>query len=499
MATGSGKRVGYGLVGWTVAVLVGAGPLVAQERAVTGVSGALTLDEAVALALRRSRELEGSYQSLEAADQRVREAWGSVFPRVNLSASYTRSLSIPGNFLPRIFFDPDAGPDELVAVRFGADNSWSFQLRAEQPVFDAAAFIGVGAAGRYEMLQDETHRGTAQRVATRTRVAFYEVLLAQEALRLSENSVQRVRQVLAETEALNRAGLASEYDVLRLRVELANLEPSLRRSRNALEEAKRRLGIELGLQTLDGVEVSGSLAALGAEAALAGGGGGAEKASVARGGVDLDAMAPEEVVRLALQRRSDLRQLDLTARLRQTELRLEQVEYLPKVSVFGLYTINAQQNGSPDFFGSSSLQRAYGRQVGVQVTMPLFSGFQRPARVAQKRAVLRQVELQRALVSVQAEHEVRTLIDQVREARARAEAQGLAVEQARRGFEIASAKYREGLGSQLEVTDAEVALRQSEFNHAEAIYDYLVARARLDEAAGMVPLVDTGDGFAHER
>ena len=56
--------------------------------------------------------------------------------------------------------------------------------------------------------------------------------------------------------------------------------------------------------------------------------------------------------------------------------------------------------------------------------------------------------------------------------------------------EIASAQYREGLSGQLELTDSEVALRQSEFNYAQAVYDYLVARAQLDEATGRVPLVD---------
>ena len=66
----------------------------------------------------------------------------------------------------------------------------------------------------------------------------------------------------------------------------------------------------------------------------------------------------------------------------------------------------------------------------------------------------------------------------------------VAVDQAGRGFEIARAKYSEGLGSRLELTDAEVALRQSEFNYAQAVYDYLVARAQLDEAIGQVPLVD---------
>ena len=59
-------------------------------------------------------------------------------------------------------------------------------------------------------------------------------------------------------------------------------------------------------------------------------------------------------------------------------------------------------------------------------------------------------------------------------------------------FEIASAQYREGLGSQLELTDSEVALRESEFNYAQAAYDFLVAQANLDLAVGSVPMVDSG-------
>jgi outer membrane protein TolC len=91
----------------------------------------------------------------------------------------------------------------------------------------------------------------------------------------------------------------------------------------------------------------------------------------------------------------------------------------------------------------------------------------------------------------QVEHEVardvHTLVEEVREARRRAESQERAVAQAKRGYDIASAQYRAGLGSQLEITDAEVALRQSEFNYARAVYDYLVASARLDAAMGHVP------------
>jgi outer membrane protein TolC len=84
----------------------------------------------------------------------------------------------------------------------------------------------------------------------------------------------------------------------------------------------------------------------------------------------------------------------------------------------------------------------------------------------------------------------------VREAEERGAAQQLARQQATRGYEIARAQYREGISSPLELTDAEVALRQSEFNYAQAVYDYLAARARLDEALGVTPSVDRDGAVA---
>jgi outer membrane protein TolC len=126
----------------------------------------------------------------------------------------------------------------------------------------------------------------------------------------------------------------------------------------------------------------------------------------------------------------------------------------------------------------------------VQVSLPIFQGFRRDARIDQRRAALRQAEAQTEQTMDLAANQVRSLVENADEALLRARGQKLAVSQAQRGFDIASAQYREGLGSQLELTDSEVALRQSEFNYAQAVFDYLVARAQLDEATGQVPLVD---------
>ncbi|MEJ2541681.1 MAG: TolC family protein [Gemmatimonadota bacterium] len=489
MKTGPGRGgprfPGIVMAALLLVVAVGA-PVTAQEPVGTGPAaprGVLTLQEAVRTAVERNPELQSARLVLEQAQEQVDEAWGNVFPSADLTTTYTRNLSVPVSFLPGIIFDPDADPDELIAVQFGADNLWNLSIDVEQPLFNAAAFIGVGAAGRFESLQEEVLRGELHTVVTRVQSSYFQLLLSQEQERLLENSVRRVEESLRETRALADAGLSSEYDVLRLEVELANLTPNLRRARNAVQQAKRQLGVELDIPPAEAesLEVAGSLATMRLDDLAANSADNRAILAMA----EVTTAPAEELVASAMSLRSDVRQLEQTEDLRLTELRLQQVEYLPRISLFGSYGIISQQNGDPRFFGDP---RAYNRLIGVRLTFPIFQGFQRDARIDRQRAVLEQARVQTELGRNQVATEVRSLAEQVEEARLRAEAQQLAVTQAQRGFDIARAQYREGLGSQLELTDAEVALRQSEFNYAQAVYDYLVARAQLDAAVGIVPM-----------
>jgi outer membrane protein len=486
----SKRAMGVGVLGTLLLLLPGG--IRAQTEAGGSAGGpgrepvTISIREAVMTALDQSRDIQDARLALKEAEERVSEAWGSVYPRIDFSASYTRNIAPAVSFLPAEFFGGE--PGEFIKVQFGADNAWSSALVLDQPLFEAGVFIGVGAASRYQALQEETLRGRAQGLVTRVRVAYYTLLLAQEEQRLIQNSVARVRESLTETEALNRAGVASEYDVLRLHVELANLVPNLKRAENAVAQARRGLAIELNLQELETLEVAGSLASMDLEAVEANDAANMEILALS-GLRNPLGVAPEEILDAAYDSRSDLKQLELTEKLRTAELRVQQGEYLPKISLFGNYSINAQQNGRPNFFGDP-MTRATSKWVGISISVPVFTGLQRDARIDQARAVLNQARNQSLLARMQAESQVKSLLEQAQEALERARGQKLAVTQAQRGFEIASAQYQEGLSSQLELTDAEVALRQSEFNYARAVYDFLVFRAQLDESTGNVPMVN---------
>ena len=492
------RRVTVTLLGALAGAFPSGAGVEAQERSPAPELGdqPVLLSAVVRMALERNRDvLDAEYQVAVAGEQ-VSEAWSNVYPSVDLSSSFTRNVAPQVSFLPAQIFNPNATEGEFIPVQFGADNIWNLSINAEQTLFDPRAFVGLGAAAGFERVQREALRGRTQQTVTRIRMAFYDLLLAQEEVRLTENSLKRVRQSLDETRAMQEAGLSPEYDVLRLEVELANLEPNRRRARNRMNAARRELAVELALDPETHFEVAGALAQIDLESFDANSP--ANRNILAFNGVpDVAGAEVVEFVRRSAAGRSDIRQLEMTRDLRHAELRVEQVEYLPKVFAFGSYGLAAQQNGTPDFFGRS-VERGSSKQVGLRVTIPIFSGFSRDARIDQKQAALRQAETQTRVGTDRAEVQLRNLVDEVHEAHARTAGQRLAVGHAQRGYEIASAQYREGLGSQLELTDAEVALRQSEFNYAQAVYDYLAARARLDEAAGRVPLVDvepqTGGG-----
>ena len=195
----------------------------------------------------------------------------------------------------------------------------------------------------------------------------------------------------------------------------------------------------------------------------------------------------EPVLRDALASRSDLRQNQLATSLERARLTAQWSESFPTMSVFYNRSIAVQTMGDPDPWALGDAQQAELALAGISLEIPLFSGFGKTARLQQRRAALRQSQVRHRRLELLATSPVHTLLSDLEDSRYRAESQLKALGQARRGYEIATAEYRSGLGSQLQITDAEVALRQSEFNYSSTVYEYLLVRTQLDVATGAVP------------
>lgn len=451
-------------------------------------SRTINLEQAIQISLANNTQMKRSLLSVRDADQQIRNAWSNVMPSVAASANYTRNLEVPVNFIPAVIFDPNAAPGKLIPVAFGTDNNWQGGFSVSQTLFSGQAFVGISSSELYKAAQAESMRATAQGIVTKTRITYYQALVAKEQLRLIQTQIDRVKLNLKDTRALLEQGFTDEYAVLQLEVQLSNLKPQLTKIKFGIQNALQELLDVMGLPVQLSIGIKGDLSKLDIQ----------NETNVSAENKELqliDGLTPlvleEDSIALkkAKDLRGDLRILDIQRQLFGKKLKAEKSAYLP--NIVASYNLNwmASQPGTPVFFGTEE-NRARSQTLTLGVQLPIFQGFRRDVAVQQAKIQVKDTELQLDQAKQTANKEIFTAKQGVREALQTSDALKMALKQSKLGYERAKIRYQNGLGSQQEVTDADLQLRQAEINYAQMVSGYLSAKAQYDQAIGQVPFVE---------
>jgi outer membrane protein len=441
---------------WTllgVAFLIGIGQATAQTLDTLH----LSLEDAVAAALENNHDLEAARLEVERADARVQEAWGTALPTLDFNATYSYALKKQVFFLPD-FLNP--GSDVITPIEIGATHAINAGFLAEQVLFDAAVFIGVGAAHTYAQGARELYRATEIDVITEARKAFYGVLVSAEVYALARENLTFSQDNHATVKALASQGLVAEYDLLRAEVTVENLRPEVINAENAYRQTLNNLKQRLGIPYDRPVSVVGSL----------------EYRPV-----------PDSVISIAqqrvLQENASLSALRYQGEVNDALSSAQRSYYLPTLSAFGNYQWVSQQNSlaisTNDFIPYST--------VGLSLRFNLFNGLQTGARVEQAELEYRKTQEQIAGLELSLQSATEATVLELQRDRQRIESQGRTIQQAERGYQIATARYASGSGTQLEVNDAQLALARAKVNHIEAVYSYLIAAIELDRLLASFP------------
>lgn len=417
----------------------------------------LTIERAVQLALERNKDLVSSRLDVDKAKARVTEAWGYAMPSVDLSGRYTKTLKKPIFFLPD-FDDPGSG--RINAVKIGADHSFELTAEARQSLFNYTVFTGVGAARIYSQAAREMHEQRKLETILKVRKAYYGVLLAKEVADLMRSNLRNAEENLRTVEVMTRQGVVSEYDELRAQVGVENLRPAVIQAENNHALSLDVLKAAIGLRIEEQFSIADSLAFTPTEKDLA-----------------------ETALESVTQQNVGLRALRLQVEINRAFLSVERSNYLPSIAAFGRYQYQAAKNqfriSTSDFFASA--------QVGVQLSFNVFQGFQTNARVEQADVEVRKTEEAVSNLETNLRTATHSIILQIQQAKQRLDAQQRTVGQADRGYRIATTRFKSGSGTQLEINDAQLALTQAKVNRMQAVFDYLVASADLEQILGIFP------------
>lgn len=418
----------------------------------------ITLDRAISVALEKNKDVVSAREDAIKAGLQITEAASAAYPQIN------GSWNLDKNLKQQVFvisFPDSNGNLQKNRLKVGTDHTVSLGANLTQPIW-VGGKVGTAlkAAKIYKNLSDETFLAVKQNVANGVATAFYGILLSQEMVKIARESLALAEKHLDNVTTLKNAGAATEYDLLRARVNVENLRPDLVEAENSVNISLLKFRDLLGVDTSTPVTISGALD---------------RPDTTLFNNVD---------GRNALDRRHDFKAAGYGVDLQDKAVRIAFGDFLPTLSAgttfaysgnFDTFTYRAE-DWNPYWFAS------------VTLSFPLFSGFKNYSKYQQAKVDRRKAEIDLRKTRNTILIEIDEYAMQLRKAVKLIESREMNVKEASRAVELAESLYKNGKATQLEVLDAQLALEVSKNNLATALYEGKVAETSLRKALGLIDI-----------
>jgi outer membrane protein len=399
----------------------------------------LSFEQAVKLALDHHPSLKAAQASERSAEAALTQARSGYFPSLNLSAGATRT---EGAFV----FNPSFPPRDQRYTNYATT------LQGQLTVYDFGKTGGrVAANGNFVEASSFDFQATRNNVIANVQLAYLNFIQTGQVIKVNEETVAQAEQHLVRAKAFYSVGKRPEFDVTQSEVDLANARVNLIRSRNQMRLAKVQLENAMGVHPGESYVVSDAF-------------------TIPPFNTTLDSVKAMAFARspelLAARARFQANQALVSATWRQ---------HLPTLSATGNYIWSA--------FDFPLFSRW---NAGFTLSLPIFQGFSVSAQVEQARAnanvAQANIEVLAETITLEAEQAYWAL----QEAQERIIAAAKLVEQAEQNLKLAEARYNSGVGSAIEITDAQVSRSNARITHIQAVYDYNSSLVRLRRAVGLV-------------
>lgn len=432
----------------------------------------LSLADAVARVLRSSDETRLADAQVAVADAQILSARAAGLPQVRLNGSSQQVLK--------------NARAEIVGALFNQNYIYTSNLNVQQALFQGGRIVAAAqAASRAEQAAALTREETRALLAVDIQRVYLNVVFTARIAEIQATNLGIADERLAQAEQLERAGRASRYDVLRARVERANLEPLLRQAEN------ERTLAELELRRLLNLPAAQPLALV-----------------TALDASQVRALAATVPARPA-GTRAAVQAAELNASARRAGIRVARADLLPSINAgftFG-YLALPTSPAFPTRAGERANEFCVGdttgtrrcqnngwfpdRNFNITLSWPLFDGLRAKGQIDLAQAQSRVADLQALQAKEAASIDIQRAQAELVRALAVAAARETTVREAEEAYELSALRLARGVGTQLEVSDAQFALLTARSTDARAVFDLYLAVAELARVrAEPIPLPD---------
>ena len=425
----------------------------------------LSLDKAIEIALSENPTIQVANMEIERYDYVYNQTVSSLYPQIDASGQYALAIR---------------KQEMAQGLSFGGKNTFNVAGNVSLPLFVPSVYEQMKLNKTQMAAAVESARASRIDMVAAVRLAYYNILLAEQSLEVLNAATATTQKVVEDTEVLYKNGLASEYDYLSAKVQLSNLKPQVLQAENGVAITKMQLKMYLSLPQDVEVEVTGNLDDF--------------RTSVLMG----------ENFNYSLDENTTLKTLELNAKMLDHQEKLIQTTRMPTLAAFAQVSLIGQERSDlggllGGAMGGGSQEQAITRAaasqskfwwqvpitIGAQINIPIFSGLKKTNQLREVRNQKVQLELQREYAEEGIRLQVNQSINNLLTQRETMLSNEEVVEQAAKAYEISKSRYDAGAGTMLELNNALLVKTQAQLNYSQSIYNYLSAYAEYERVLGI--------------
>jgi outer membrane protein TolC len=434
-----------------------------------------SLKEAITYALSNNSNYQNTLIDEQIARAKKNEITGIGLPQINSSFDLRYNPKVPTQVLPNFIGPailqtlqgvgmlppgplPKAQP-EFIAAQFGVKYNANAGVSASQLIFSSDYIIGLQAAKAVmELSQKNNERSKIDVIASVTK-AYYGVLINKQRIKLIDANLARLQKLRDDTKALYDNGFVEKIDLDRIDVAYNNLQIEKEKITRLFSLAESLLKFQMGYDINQPITLTDSLMVN-----------------------DLNPQIISDKINVTSRiEYSLLKQQEIINRY---ELKRAKLSYLPTLAAYGTIQTQAMRNKF-DVFNAKTPWYAFG-SVGATLNLNLFDGLQKHYRIQQSKLNLLKTQNNLKNLELALGLEAQTAQVNYQNAISTLNFQKKNIELAENVYKTAKLKYEQGVGSNLEVLNAETSLKEAQTNYYNALYDYAVSKVDYDKALGIL-------------
>mgnify|MGYP003303176474 CR=1 FL=1 len=451
----------------------------------------ITLEQALEIALSENVSVKVADMEIQRTQYAKKGSYASLFPQIDVTGAYQRTIkkqvmymdfdmgSMGGALgggegseggetqLPDGVEIPDAGSGDAAAgagvdmsggLEVGRWNTWSAGVSAAMPLVNAQLWKSIKISGLDVELAVEKARSSRLEMVNQVKQAYFSCLLSKEAFNVYKSVYENALENFNQTQRKYNVQKASDLDLARAKTALANAVPNVYNAESSVILALWQLKAVMGISLDENIDVVGELSDYSKDMLY-----------------DLGASSE-----LDLTNNTTMRQLAIQAEQLATAVKTQQMAYLPSLAVSFSYSVNAMTND----FNFSEYKWSPHSFVGLSLQIPIFSGGKRYHAVKQAKVQAAELDVQKLNTERQLKIAIRQYLNQMETAMKSFASAESALESAQKAYDIAQKSYNVGKSTLTDLNDAQLALTQAQLAQSQAVYNFLNAKAQLEQTIG---------------